>query len=47
MHRAIYIYNSLPDFIRVLPKNSFSKEPKAHIKTHFSTKFIPKIVDST
>jgi hypothetical protein len=47
MHRAVHIYNSLPDFIRVLPKKSFSKESKAHIKAHFSTKYIPKIFDLT
>ena len=47
MHRAVHIYNTLPDFIRVLPKKSFSKESKAHIKAHFGTKFIPKIVDLT
>ena len=47
MHRAVHIYNSLPDFIRILPKKSFSKESKAHIKAHFSTKYIPKIFDLT
>ena len=47
MHRAVHIYNTLPDFIRFLPKKSFSKESKAHIKAHFSTKNIPKIVDLT
>ena len=47
MHRAIHIYNTLPDFIRLLPKKSFSKQSKAHIKANFSTKNIPKIVDLT
>ena len=47
LHRAIYIYNTLPDNIRFLPKKSFSKQSKAFIKSNFSTKNIPKINDLT
>ena len=47
LHRAIYIYNTLPDYIRFLPKKSFSKQSKSYIKSNFSTKNIPKINDLT
>merc|ERR1712115_415944 len=43
MHRAVHLYNSLPDHIPFLPKKSFSKGSKAHIKAQFGTKIIPKI----
>merc|ERR1712177_26677 len=42
MHRAVHLYNTLSDFIRVLPKKSFGRESKAYIKANFSTKNIPK-----
>ena len=42
LHRAIHIYNTLPDNIRLLPKKSFSKNSKAFIKSNFNTKNIPK-----
>ena len=45
LHRAVHIYNTLPDNIRFLPKKSFSKQSKAHIKSNFATKNIPKIND--
>ena len=45
LHRAVHIYNTLPDNIRFLPKKLFSKQSKAHIKMNFATKNIPKIND--
>ncbi len=47
LHRAIHIYNILPDNILLLPKKPFSKQSKAFIKSNFSTKNIPKINDLT
>ena len=43
MHRLVYIYNTLPDVFRALPKKRFSSELKKYIKNTYDLKNIPKI----
>merc|ERR1712240_893922 len=47
LHRAVHIYNTLPDTIGYLPKKTFLKKSKEFIKSHFGTKNISKITDVT
>ena len=43
LYRAIYIYNNLPDNIRLLPKKTFTKSLKNHLKNTYDMRNIPKI----
>ena len=43
LHRTVYIYNTLPEIYRTMPKKKFSVETKQYIKDNYALKNIPKI----
>ena len=43
LHRSVYMYNNLPDHLRILNKKQFNKQIKIFIRMNYELKNIPKI----
>ena len=46
LHRSAYIYNFIPDDLRLLNKKLFYKQIQQYIKNNFDTKHIPRLTDT-